>query len=214
MNKSSIEFSQLNRLLRNKDREVLKPTIDLMFKYCSEMMNRKIPEANVQQAFVLDIVTKISNITDSILSVGCFEDTAYETLKQAGYNIVGIDPEINFSLHDYRMKHKSNFDIIFSTSVLEHVKNDEEFIQDICCLLTKPGVAILTCDFNNDYRLGMPVPNTVIRQYTEYDLRTRLNTVLNRNDCRIIGSQDWSGDRDFLYQGHHYSFATFVFERI
>lgn len=208
----------VNRVLTNKDREELAPIIKLMWDTCPDMMSRKIPEANVQQAFVLDQVIKISRTVipePNILSVGCFEDTAYETLKIMGANIIGIDPAINFDLGSYlNSKHPfPAYDVVFATSVIEHVKNDEEFIRDMCVLLNKNGCGILTTDFKESYLPGNPLPYSDERFYTRYDLEVRLRSVLRQMGCDLIDKPDYTDTDDFVYQGHHYSFATFVFRK-
>lgn len=188
-----------------------------MWHYCPEMMKRKIERANVQQAFVLNTVVtekvKFIEITPNILSVGCFDDTAYEYLKNASISIVGIDPEINTDLHTFRINSNSKFDIIFSTSVIEHVQDDEEFLDDICKLLERGGVGILTMDFNNDYRPGDRLPKTDVRFYTKKDLEFRLTKILTDNGCDLVDVPDWSGEPEFTHDGCNYSFATFVFRK-
>jgi len=200
-----------NRLLTNEDRERYSPTIVKMFELCPEMMTRKISEANVQQAFVLDTVMKFSNKKSTILSVGCFEDTAFESLKVLMYNVAGIDPENGYDLHSFIKAHNTKFDTVFSTSVIEHVDNDEEFIMDICSILNPGGYGILTTDFRDDYFVGMPLPYSDKRFYTKNDLEIRLGNILSANSCSLIGNPNWSGNPDFWYQGHNYSFATLVF---
>lgn len=202
----------INRLLTNRDREHYESTIDEMFYLSPNMMGRKIPEANVQQAFVFDIVKKYPKARK--LAVGCFEDTIYDCLIKAGEKPFGIDPAINFDLHTFKLNAKVQYDMIFACSVIEHVVDDEEFIADLCSLLNCDGTAILTMDYNNSYVPGNPVPNTVVRQYTKYDLEVRLPKILEKNGCKLIGNPNWEGENDFFYQGHTYSFATFVFRRI
>jgi len=207
----------LNRILTNKDRKELSYRVDEMFKHCPDMMSRKISEANVQQAFVLDTVIKNTSKDDKILCVGSFEDSAMATLESMGYSdVFGIDPDINFSLNEYCDQVADEdvfYDIVFATSVLEHVQDDELFVGQMCELLTVDGWGIITCDFNNEYVPGNSVPATVVRQYTRADLEDRLQKVLHYYGCKIVGEYDWTAEPDFIYQGHLYSFATFVFER-
>lgn len=203
----------INRILTNKDRETLNSIVDELFSLCPAMMARKIPEANVQQAFTFSTAKKYATLDSEILSAGSFEDTATEGLKKQGYKVTDVDPNINTDLHNFYLQNSSKYDIIVSTSVLEHVKNDEEFIEDCCKLLKDGGYAIFTMDFNDDYYPGKEVPATVIRQYTKYDLEERLPKVLEANDCELVGSHNWNAAPDFFYQGHIYSFATFVFRK-
>lgn len=204
----------INRLLTDKDRENYKPIIDKMWKLCPDMMSRKIPEANVQQAFVYDLVGELISTDKRVLSIGCFEDTAYESLLKRGWEIVGIDPDTDGNTLDSFYKSTTkDFDIVFSTSVLEHVQDDELFITQICDLLSPGGYAILTTDFRNDYVPGFPLPNTDVRFYTRYDLEVRFKSLLEKCGCFYVGETNWIGQPDFHYQGHNYSFATIVFRK-
>jgi SAM-dependent methyltransferase len=179
-----------------------------------DMMSRKVPEANVQQAFVYETVLDLEVVGSRILSVGCYEDTAFELLKLLEFNIAGIDPVINYDLHTYKEKTHYKFGVIFATSVIEHVKDDEQFIQDICDLLEVGGRAILTCDFNNNYKPGDPLPYSNYRIYTEHDLNSRLRKIIENNYCILMGKPNWKGEPDFWYQGHNYSFATLTFWKV
>lgn len=206
-------MKNLNKLLTNKDRKLLQPSIDIMFQQCPETMAKKISEANVQQAFILDTVIDLHKEFDRTLCVGAFEDTADETLNSLGYPTTGIDPAYNMDLKEYHSTMPGHFNIIFSTSVIEHVEDDEAFLSYMCDLLIPGGYGILTCDFRDSYKSDDVVPATVVRQYTKHDLEERLVTVLDRYECKLVGDPDWSGEPDFLYQGHWYSFATYVFRK-
>lgn len=203
----------INRLLTDKDREFYAPTVKFMFQLIPDMMKRKIIRANVQQAFVFDTVRDFYKNNKLILSVGCFDDTAYASLQKNGYNVVGIDPQVNMDLHSFTVVTHLSYDIIFSTSVIEHVRNDEEFLADICLCLNPGGYGILTMDFNNDYKIGDRLPATDLRFYTKKDLEFRLTKVLINNNCDLVDIPDWSGEPEFTHDGCNYSFATFVFRK-
>ena len=130
------------------------------------MMRRKIPEANVQQAFVLDSVYKFIKMKPKpkALCVGSFEDTAAASLKMIGYHIEEIDPALNCDLETYfnlPTTTKASYDVIFSTSVIEHVPDDETFIRQIAKLLAPEGVGVLTCDYNDAYKPGDRLPQPI-----------------------------------------------------
>lgn len=206
----------LNRILTDTDRIMYGFAMRHMEMSCPEMMSRKIPSANVQQAFVYLAVRSalLSKETASVLCVGSFEDTACATLKADGIQVLEIDPDVNgMDLHKFFSSTTKKFDVIFSTSVIEHVKNDEQFIAEICQLLAPGGQAILTTDFKEDYRKGDPLPYSDERFYTTKDLTVRIPGILSKYGCKILGEQDYSGIDTFVYQGHHYSFATFVFRK-
>lgn len=204
-----------NRLLTDKDRKLYKETIDLMWELCPQTMLRKIEQANVQQAFVLDTVREFADKNQRILSAGCYEDTAYETLKRLDYKIIGIDPmENGIDLHSYTyVQFHHLFDVVFATSILEHVEDDEEFIADICKLIKPGGYGILTMDFLDSWQPGQRLPATDVRFYTTYDLKYRLQKVLISNNCQMVDEGRWEGQPDFIYDGCLYSFATFVFRK-
>ena len=95
----------MNKLLTGSNRDMYNSMIKKMFKMIPDMMARKIPEANVQQAFVARTVLNVHKDThDKILCVGSYDDTAYEFLLklELGLSIIGIDPDVNYSLHEYK----------------------------------------------------------------------------------------------------------------
>lgn len=206
----------MNIILNDSWRENLRPVVGHLIEVCPEMMSRKIFAANVQQAFTYSKTKELAGEFSRILSVGSFEDTAYETLHKEGYDIIGIDPVVNMGLAEFfRQNNGINyFDIIFSTSVIEHVEDDERFIDEICKLLKPVGYGILTCDFRDDWKEGNPKPIEDFRLYTEYDMMERLRSVLKRNNCDLVDEIDYSGNPDFSYGVFQYSFATYVFRKI
>lgn len=205
-----------NRLLTDLDREYAAPTIELMWDVCPDVMSRKFPRANVQQAFVLDAVRALltDNVRTKLLSAGCFDDTAYEALKRLGWNVVGIDPAINVTLHEYtEIQFQQMFDCVFSTSVLEHVVDDMQFVEDMCKLLKPGGYGILTMDFKGTYVDGDRLPHTDLRFYTVTRM-LKLVDVLKQNGCSLVDQPNWTGQPDFEYDGCTYSFATLVFQKL
>ncbi len=218
----------MNIILNGSQRIVYNDVINELFELCPETMKRKIAEANVQQAFVLDYVRKNFNKDSNILSVGAYQDTATESLVKLGYNVTQIDPDnnmfvktiinkdiINLDLHNYYLQNTDKkFDCILSTSVIEHVQNDEEFVDDMCKMLNIDGIGVLTCDFNNDYKAGMNKPHVDYRLYTKYDLLERLNKIIINNGCEIIGEINYDGIVDFHYENCLYTFATLTFKKI
>lgn len=204
----------MNTILTDVQRKAYEATIAELFKLCPETMSRKIPRANVQQAFVLDTVKKLSNTDSKILSVGSYEDTASESLVKLGYQLTEIDPNINMDLNKFFHSTQDKFDIILSTSVIEHVEDDELFIDQICKLLKVGGHAVITCDYRDDYKPGHPKPVEDYRLYTKHDLLSRLKSILDKNNCVLDGQPDYDYPPDFLYQVYWYSFATYVFKKV
>jgi len=206
----------MNKLLNQKEHANYVAALKLMEEHSPEMLGRKIKEATIQQAFTLQTALDLTPKGGLVLSAGSWEDTATESLKKLGYDVIDVDPAINSDLKTYfdnnPDKH-GKIDSVVSTSVIEHVERDEEFIDCICKLLKNGGYGIVTMDYNNGYlNGGVSKPNEDVRLYTEFDLRIRLNNILEDNECELLEA-DYSGENDFHYAGHWYTFATFVFKK-
>lgn len=207
----------LNNILDNKARKIYERTIKQMFDYVPEIMTRKIAEANVQQAFVLDTVYKIAGQIENpkILCVGSFEDSAAQSIKALGFKVEEIDPMINYDLDVFMTKpttEKNSFDIIFSTSVIEHVEEDEKFLMQIASLLKPGGQAVLTCDFLDTYKVGDPKPSVDFRFYTQKDIKERLLPKLP--NCELVDEPQWNcPNPDFYYEEYIYTFASLVIKK-
>lgn len=208
----------LNRILDAKARELYKPAIDKLHELMPKTMAKKIAEANVQQAFVLDTVcrnlAKYKN--PKILCVGSNEDTASMSLKRMGFSVDEIDPTYNYYLQEFFTKPttiKASYDIIFSTSVIEHDPDDESFVKCVAGLLAPGGVAVITCDYKDGWKTGEPKPECDARFYTQNDLRDRLLPLMS--NCHLVDEPQWDcPDPDFNYLGiYQYTFATFVVEK-
>jgi SAM-dependent methyltransferase len=206
-----------NRILDEAAREQYKPVINDLFDILPEMMAHKIPEANIQQAFVLDSVLKFAfqSASPKILCIGSYDDTAAAALKKLGYKMDEVDPVLNYDLGTFMHKPstiKGSYDIIFSTSVIEHVENDELFITEMVELLAQGGSVILTCDYNDTYKPGDPKPKEDFRLYTQTDFKKRFLPLLK--DCSLVDVPQWDcPNPDFIYAGCRYTFATLVFRR-
>lgn len=204
-----------NTILNDRARHQLRPVIDELFQLVPIMMARKIVRANVQQAFVFKYLRDHFTITTSILCVGSYEDTCCSALRQLNYNVVEIDPRINYDLHTYCvLTSYAQVSVIFSISTINHIQDDELFLDDICKLLNPGGTAILLCDFNNDYQPGTHKPSCDYRLYTKTDLLVRFRPILERNNCTIQGEIDYEGAPDFLYENALYTFGTLIFQKV
>lgn len=222
-NKNFIDISTdksliFNRILDNEAREIYKPVIEQMWEYSPEILKKKIPEANVQQAFVLDTAVKLSRKFNNpkFLAVGSYEDTAVQILKILGYDVSETDPVVNYDLHTFLTKPSQigkKFDIIVSTSVIEHVPDDIQFCKDIALSLNPGGVAIITCDYNDQYKVGDLIPKVDCRWYTQKDIKDRIMSSIP--DCKLIDEPQWDcPNPDFLLVNkYRYTFASIVFQK-
>lgn len=206
-----------NRILNDEARYLYNSSTDALKKIIPNWMERKIDRANIQQGFMLDTIVRLSkNISNpKILCVGCFEDTAYGALQILGYDIFGIDPVLNYELDTYLTKpsvKNKYFDIVFSTSVIEHVEDDLMFLKKMCLLTKKGGYIILTCDFKEGYKIGDPKPNVCYRFYTKEHLN---NLLSNIEDCIVLDKPHWDcPNPDFDGGKTMYTFATVVLQKI
>ena len=207
-----------NRILDNQARHQYKSVIKQLHSLAPEIMASKIPAANIQQAFIFDAVRKFASDVPSarILCVGSYDDSASASLKALGYAIEEIDPEVNeldlnkfFHLPSTK---KDSYDIIFSTSVLEHVQDDELFVAQIGDLLAPGGVGLLTCDYNDLHKPEDPVIPGDYRFYTQRDLILRI--VPSIKNCSLIDVPHWEcANPDFMFLGYRYTFATLAFRK-
>lgn len=211
------EETQFNRILNDQARGQYEKVIQLLCQLCPDEMSRKIPEANIQQAFTFETVRNLSRRFSNprILSVGCYEDTAYMSLLKLGIPADGIDPVLNYDLTTFLSKPgvmENKYDIIFSTSVIEHVEDDNRFVAEIAELLNPGGFAVLTCDYKQDYKPGDKIPRVDFRFYTKQDLDQRLPS--NMKDMSVYGTADWDCPQpDFWFENINYTFAGFVAQK-
>jgi SAM-dependent methyltransferase len=168
-----------------------------MFALVPEMMKRKIAEANVQQGFMLSAVLQLCRDfpRTKILCVGSYEDTAYEALRKIGVSVDGIDPNANgVDLEKFvssNPEKKGTFDIVFSTSVLEHVPDDEGFVADAASLIAPGGYGIFTCDFKDTWNTRDPIPQADCRLYRSDDLNAGLLQAMPH--CQHFDRPNWHG---------------------
>ena len=84
-----------------------------------------------------------------------------------------LNYDLNTFFHSPKTQ-KGSYDIIFSTSVIEHVEDDDLFFAQFVELLKPNGIGILTCDFKNDYVKGDFVFSGNYRFYSNEDLTKRI----------------------------------------
>lgn len=208
----------INRILNDQARAVYAPAIQHLFQVAPRTMAKKIAEANVQQGFVFDTVSRyLPNYPNAkLLCVGSYEDTASMALTRMGYNVEEIDPMINYYLQEYVHKPSvmpGTYDIVFSTSVIEHDPNDASFVEAVTHLLKPGGVAVITMDFLDGWKPGDLKPEVDARLYTKQDLTERL--LQHMPGCTLVDTPQWDiAQPDFTFLGkYRYSFASFVVQK-
>ena len=207
-----------NRILDDKARLLYEPAIQKLLELVPATMDKKIARANVQQAFVFDTVYRhLKNYTNpKLFCVGSYEDTASMSLQKLGYKVEEVDPMINYLLQEYITKPTSQlgiYDIVFSTSVIEHDPNDQTFLESVEKLLAPGGIAVITCDFKEGWVAGDDKPEVDARFYTKKDMEQRMLSYLPQ--CELVDQGNWDcPNPDFNYLGkYQYTFATFTFRK-
>jgi SAM-dependent methyltransferase len=207
-----------NKILDDRSRHAYTKALADLRSLAPAMLERKIERANIQQAFALDTAERlVSRFREPrILAVGSYEDTAVAALRQKGFRLDEVDPNVN-NLDLERFYHSAqaaqqSYDLILCVSVLEHVDDDRGFVRMIGDLLAPDGVAIFTVDFSERYSVAGQKPAADFRLYTTHDLNQRLMRALP--DCALLDVPSWhDGNDDFEYEGCRYSFASWVFSR-
>jgi len=179
-------------------------------------MNRKNKLANSQQAFIFDVTKSlIKNKSKKILCVGSYEDSAYEALYRLNYNIDAIDPLLNYDLNDFITKpttKKKSYDLIFSTSVLEHVYDDISFIKQCELLLKKGGYLVFTCDYKKDFKNGDSIPGTNFRFYNKEKIKEILKSVPKLQAIDKINFEE--NNKGWFTNDFKYTFCAITLKKI
>lgn len=210
-------MKRLNGILDNAARVHYMPAIQDLFDLAPETMVAKIPVANVQQAFVYDSVLRYTpNGRARMLCVGSYDDSACVALKRLGFDIDEIDPAVNgLDLEKFMAlptTKLASYDVVFSTSVLEHVPGDERFMAQIADLLKPGGAAVLTCDFKDRQAADEKIIPGDHHWYTQQDLLERILPVMK--GCSLVDVPQWaSAEPDFQFLGYRYTFASFVVQK-
>lgn len=205
--------------------KVLNPAdSDLALEHILEMGNpalwgRKIPGALFQYSYLLGMLTELGANNANVLVVGGYEDPiadyCHRTPGQFRY-VQEVDPCINgLDLHGFLENHSyvcGTFDFVVAASVLEHVEEDSEFLDDILRALKPDGVALLTVDYKNDWRRGDPLVPTQLRFYTEYELNCLADYINDR--VAWIEEKDWFPIGNYFhFGGVDYAFAAMTFRK-
>ncbi len=206
---------RFNRILDDSARVEHAAAIRRLAELDPAVFAKKIPRANIQQGFIFDAVRHFAKKDSKILCVGSYQDTAANSLKAEGYAVEDIDPNVNHldlnAFFNLPTTKRGSYDIVFSTSVIEHVKDDEKFVAQMAELLAPWGVGVLTCDFMESYHVGAPIFEGNYRFYTKERL---LKIAAMLRDCELVDAPVWEcPSPDFYLGGFNYTFATLAFRK-
>ncbi len=174
-----------------------------MSVYTTEITSDKITSDNpLHQRLLKAYYLAKPFIKGDLLEVGCGEGRGVELLAPASDSYVALD-KIGDVINKLQNKHPSvrfihtnvppfedlddnSFDVIVSFQVIEHIKNDKYFLEEIFRVLKPGGVALIT------------TPNKIksltrnpwhIREYTAGELSNLANPVFDEVDMKgITGS--------------------------
>lgn len=198
----------MNIILDNSWRKKLSEEIEIVRKMPSA--HKKYPEADVQQAWTLHEILK--RPSGNIFCVGSKEDTTCEYLSSIGRFIDWCDSDNGLSVEQVIEQHPEKIgrsNIVFSTSVIEHVKDEIEFIDACVKLLAPGGLLLFTCDFKRDWKVGdSTLGENCFRFYSQERLY-QITSYLKKQGFLFDSNPLWAfGEEDFELGGIKYAFAT------
>ncbi|MEM6736272.1 MAG: class I SAM-dependent methyltransferase [Bacteroidota bacterium] len=131
-----------------------------MSVYTTEITSDKIPSDNpIHQRLLSAYYHAKTYIKGDLLELGCGEGRGVELLAPRATSYTGID-KIKPIIEQLRIKHpgykfikgvfppfpfqNNQFDTIIAFQVIEHIKKDEDFVEEICRVLKPEGRALIT----------------------------------------------------------------------
>lgn len=151
------------------------------------------------------------NYSPKVLDIGCSTGRALKNFNNCGNpDLYGIDlrkeelPEyIKFktcNIENEKLPFEDNFfDVVYSKSVLEHVINTENFVQESLRVLKPGGIFIgLTPDWESTYKIFWD-DYTHVKPFTKKGLRDCLNIVgFSESECEIFYQLPFTWKSEYL----------------
>jgi len=122
-------------------------------KLYSEYSKKEDFKGQKRKVKISKYLTKYARKQDNILEVGCGQGDNLVYLRQKGFNVTGIDKELNYAWEDYPGDRK--WDMIYAIHLLEHLPDPLDFIRWMLRTLTKTGRFVLEVPSINDPLLGL-----------------------------------------------------------
>ena len=174
-----------------------------MSVYTTEITSDKIPSDNpIHQRLLSAYHHAKSYIEGDLLELGCGEGRGVELLAPLATSYVGIDKiksiieKLQTSFHDYEFQdgifppfpfQENQFDTIVTFQVIEHIKKDEEFIQEIYRVLKPGGRALITTP---NIKMTLSRNPWHIREYTAEELETLCKKYFSKVEMKGIAGSD------------------------
>ena len=204
-----------NRVLTPRDRERLRPAVAELTELCPDIMARKFPEAVFQNAFIFEQARRLAKPGNKIALIGGYEDPIGPSLARLGFDVTITDPQVDGRdstdvLRDAFLG-GTQYDLVISCSVIEHVAEDIEFVQTLYDLTVPGGVILLTTDFRDGWKAGIPKPTPDVRLYTLERLRLLANAL---PEGSLLSPAAWKSEAPYFhYDGATYGFCSIAFRR-
>lgn len=172
---------------------------------------RKIEYASVLQA--LEQMTLDSPLKIIVDVGGAGSPLPLMVEEVTGVRPKVIDPAVDqgIDLHEYLQRNPPLANVVLCISVIEHVKDEAQFLYDLSCLVAPGGWLILTMDF------AATLPDT----YHFHWMRERIYTPVSMFDLAVTlqkhGLRVWRDDPlynvPFIPLVHDYAFSSLVLRK-
>lgn len=175
-----------------------------MSVYTTEIASDVIASDNpIHQRLLKAYYLSLDYISGNVLEVGCGEGRGVELLAPKAIHYTGID-KISQVVENLSTKHPehhfkqmvippfsglkdSSFDIVVSFQVIEHIKNDLEYLKEIYRVLKPGGKALITTP---NIKMSLSRNPWHIREYTAAELNKLAKNVFSNVEMLGIGGND------------------------
>jgi len=170
-----------------------------MSVYTTEIASDVIASDNpIHQRLLKAYYLSLDYISGDVLEVGVGEGRGIELLETKADTIVGIDkiPQVieklnaQFPGKDFRQMiippfsglKDNSFDSVVSFHVIEHIKQDKDYLKEMCRVLRPGGIALITTP---NIKMSLSRNPWHIREYTAQELKDLASGIFS--DVKMLG---------------------------
>lgn len=172
--------------------------------YTTEITSDKITSDNpIHQRLLKAYFVAVDYIHGDLLEIGCGEGRGVEQLAPLAKSYTALDkipevitrlsttyPEYTFiqtHIPPIRELKDNSFDVIATFQVIEHIKNDRLFLEEISRLLKPGGKALITTP---NIKMSLSRNPWHIREYTSQQLEALCQSIFNKVEMKgIMGNE-------------------------
>ena len=172
--------------------------------YTTEIASDKIASDNpIHQRLLKAYYLAVEHITGDVLEIGCGEGRGIDLLAPKSKSYTAID-KIQGVIDDLSAKYSditfiqdnippfkkiadNSFDTIVSFQVIEHIKNDRLFLEEIKRMLKPGGKALLTTP---NIKLTLTRNPWHIREYTAEELTDLASEIFSKVEMKGVGGNE------------------------